>query len=98
MDTDQQVVMETDLALVAATQRYQQAEPWEKVQMRPSLDDARAKWATARYRLLFPDSVTVEQDVADAKELHHRIDAAADTQQMIQALVDLAGLLVKFAH
>lgn len=98
MDTDQQVVMETDLSLVAATQRYQQAEPWEKAQMRPSLDDARAKWAAARYRLLFPDSVAVEQDIADAKELHRRIDAAADTQQMIQALVDLAGLLVKFAH
>jgi hypothetical protein len=98
MDTDKQVVTEADLALVAATRKYIQAPPWEKPNIQPSLNEARARWAAARYRLLFPDTVTIQQDVLDARTLRVRIEAAADTQQMVQALLDLGGMLVKFAH
>lgn len=98
MDTDQQLVVEADLALVAATKKYLQAEPWERPAIQPALDQARANWAGARYRLLFPDVVTVQQDVDEARRLRQKIEQAADTQAMIQSLIDLAGLLLKFAH
>lgn len=98
MDTDQEVVREADLALVAATRAYLAAKPWERPALQPSLDKARSNWAKARYRLLFPDTVTVAADVAEARSLRVRIETAADSQQMIQALLDLAGLLLKFAY
>ena len=98
MDSDQEVVNEADLALVAATQKYIDAPPWEKAQLAPGLDQARGKWAAARYRLLFPDLVTTHADVEEARRLRQRVEQAADTQQTIQAVFDLAGLLVKFAH
>ena len=98
MDTDHQVVEQADLALVAATQAFLAAQPWEKPAIRPSLDDARAKWAAARYRLLFPDVVSVQADVVQARALRQRIENAADQQALIQGLLDLAGLLLKFVH
>lgn len=97
MDTDQQVVTEADLALVAATRKYLAAPPWERPQFTQSLEQARSKWAAARYHLLFPDLVTTQQDVTEARRLRERVEQAADTQQTVQALLDLAGLLAKFA-
>lgn len=98
MDTDQQLVVEADLALVAATKKYMNAQPWERPTIQPDLDKARNSWAAARYRLLFPGVVSVQLDVDEARRLRQKIDQAADTQSMIQALIDLAGLLLKFAH
>lgn len=98
MDTDQQLVVEADLALVAATKKYMKADPWERPMIQPELDKARSSWAAARYRLLFPGVVTVQQDVDEARRLRQKIEQAADTQAMIQSLIDLAGLLLKFAH
>ena len=98
MDTDKQVVQEADLALVAATQQFLNASLVDRADIRPSLEKARQSWADARYRLLFPDSVTVQADLDSAKELRRRIGQAADKQALMQALLDLAGLLIKFAH
>jgi hypothetical protein len=98
MNPDEQLVQEADLALVRATEKYLDASPWDRAALRPHLDKARKGWADARYRLLFPGSITVAQDVAEAKALRDRIDEAADRQSLIQALIDLASLLIKFAH
>ena len=98
MDSDQQLVAMADLALVSATEKYIDATVLDRLDIKPSLDDARSAWASARFRLLFPDSITLQQDIDDARNLKQRIDAAADKQQLIQGLLDLAGLLLKFGH
>lgn len=98
MDTDKQVVQEADLALVAATQQFLNASLVDRADIRPALERARQAWANARYRLLFPDSVTVQADVDAAKLLRQRIGQAAYKQALMRALLDLAGLLIKFAH
>jgi hypothetical protein len=97
-EKDQNVVREADLALVNATEQYLQAKPWERPQIAAQLEAARNGWAAARFRLLFPDNISTDADVQEAGRLRGRIEQAADRQQLAQALADLAGLLVKFAH
>ena len=98
MDIDQQLVVEADQALVAATRKFIAASLVDRLALQPALERSRNGWAAARFRLLFPDSVAVQADVDEAKRIRARIDAAADKQQQIQALLDLASLLLKFAH
>lgn len=98
MTTDEQVVQEADLALVAATRNFLNASMQDRAQIRPYLEKARKSWADARYRLLFPDSITTQADAYAAKALRQRIEQSANKQTLVQALLDLAGLLIKFAH
>lgn len=97
MDNDKQVVQTADEALVAATRKYLAAQPWEQAQIADQLDQARNAWARARYRLLLPDTVSTESDVAEAAQLKSRIEAAVQTQQLVDTLGALAALLAKFA-
>lgn len=98
MTTDEQVVQESDLALIRATEAYKDTPVWERPQLSEPLRRAREHWATARYRLLFPGTISTQADVQAARGIRARVETAADKQQMAQALLDLVGLLIKFAH
>ena len=98
MTNDEQVVKESDLALVRATMAYERASVLDRLKMADELNEARQKWGVARYRLLFPDTIATQADVQEAQRIRTKVESAADKQAMAQALLDLAGLLAKFAH
>jgi len=98
MSKDQEMVKEADLALVAASYRYYDADAVGKVEIQPHLDSARAAWATARYRLLFPGEISTQGDLEAVRALKAQIEVAADRQKLIAGLISLGGLMVKFVH
>lgn len=98
MNNDETVVLECDLALVAATRAYLQTDILGRQALENQLEAAQAKWATARYRLLFPGTISTQQDIAQAKKLRGKIEKAAKNQVIALALVDIAKLLAKFAY
>jgi hypothetical protein len=98
MTPDEEVVQQADLALIDATMAFHAASATDRLKLAGPLQKARESWGTARFRLLLPNGVATEADVEEAREIRGSIEADADTQANVQALLQLGMLLAKFVH
>lgn len=94
---DKQFLDAAEQALTAAWDRFHSAQDSDKPLLQPQVEMAYQRWLDIRMRLLEPETISTAADVAEARALRDEINAAADNQALIMALVRFVGLLTKFA-
>ena len=100
IDNDAVVYTDAKEAASALDLQYRRAvrkEEWNKADaLKPSVDEAYAEVSRARIKLLEPGTIASDSDLADMRKIRADIEAAAETQVMIQGAAALVGFLRKF--
>lgn len=66
------------------------------LELKLQVDAAYDRYSLARLKLLEEGMIATDQDVIEMRRLKAEIDAAADTQALVEGAIRFAGFLAKF--
>lgn len=99
-DNDMMVLEDAQDALFTLTKAYRKAMNDNNLNdmatLKPQVDAASDAYSDARLKLLEAGVLATADDMAEMRRVKGEIDAAANTQQIIQGAIQLVGLLRKF--
>lgn len=92
-DKDDILIDDIEAAFRAAYRTYRRSDSVTQDQLHNNLEEAARNWISAQRKLIRDDEVATQELITKMREIKHRIDDAADTQELVIALGRLAIFL-----
>lgn len=96
-DRDREYIRLAESELDILFDKYSNATPGEKWQLKPAIEKAADTLLTARLSLFKEGVLTTDEDMNNLIALKERIESSANVQSTILAAIQLAALLGVFA-
>ena len=93
MDKDSEMIKSMSNALIDLQVKYRSSHILDRMQLKPALEELINDIAKYQMRLLKEGTITTDADLVDMQQIKDEIDAAAEKQQLLEAIGKTIGFV-----
>lgn len=93
MDKDSEMIKSMSNALIDLQVKYRSSHILDRMQLKHALEELINDIAKYQMRLLKEGTITTDADLVDMQQIKDEIDAAADKQQLLEAIGKTIGFV-----